>query len=150
MNNKGIEINKIDGQDAYYSDSWNSHSIYFYDPSGNVVEFIFRHNTIEESNGSFTIEDMKNISEIGIPAENVPAVSSMVQSKFNVEIYMDANEVFCPLGDEEGLFILSSLDRNWLGSSKKVEVFPLTISICSDVSSVERLLHYPYVIKQVS
>src|SRR5512134_3915364 len=32
------------GQDEFASENWNSHSIYFKDAAGNVLEFIARHN----------------------------------------------------------------------------------------------------------
>jgi hypothetical protein len=132
LKNKGVEINQIDGQDDYYSVSWNSHSIYFYDPLGNIVEFIARHNIVEDDQGNFISEDIKNISEIGFPVEEVPNVSA-----------------FAPLGDEEGLFILSGLNRNWLGSNKAVKVFPLAVEIYSNVDCNENLLNYPYTKKEV-
>jgi hypothetical protein len=49
-----------------------------------------------------------------------------------------------PIGDEEGLFILSSLNRNWLGSNKKAEIFPLDIIISGERNEESSLFHYPY------
>jgi catechol-2,3-dioxygenase len=44
LKDKGIHINKVDDSEIVHSISWNADSIYFYDPLGNIVEFIARHN----------------------------------------------------------------------------------------------------------
>jgi catechol-2,3-dioxygenase len=144
LKDKGIGLNLIDGKEAYYSLSWNSHSIYFYDPSGNIVEFIARHNSPSNSESDFINIDILNISEIGLAIEDVEKTSEFLQSYYDEQIYIASNSMFAPIGDEEGLFILSALNRNWLGSNKKVEIFPLDILITCGKEDVSYLFHYPY------
>jgi catechol-2,3-dioxygenase len=62
LKNKFVKINQNDGQDQYYNESWNCHSIYFFDPLGNIVEFIARHNLLEDGHGDFSAKDIKNIT----------------------------------------------------------------------------------------
>lgn len=148
LKQKGININLINGYEDYFSKSWNSHSIYFYDPSGNILELIARHDLKSDDDKEFKTTDIINISEIGFPVNDVKFASDELINKYNVEVYKDSNDVFAPMGNEDGLFILSGLNRNWLGSNKKVEIFPLELTILSSKESDERFLSYPYIIRE--
>ncbi len=148
LKSKFVKINQINGQDEYFDESWNCHSIYFYDPLGNIVEFIARHNLLDKGYGDFSANDIKNISEIGIPVDNVSLASETLQRKYSVDIYKSSNAVFAPLGNEEGLFIVSGLNRKWAGSDKEVKVFPLVVDIYSSVERIDQFLNYPYTIKE--
>jgi len=146
LRNKGIEINKVNNNDVVYSQTWNSDSIYFYDSTGNIVEFIARHNQTGEKSDEFNIHDLINISEIGLPTNDVVTLTRFIQEHFNEQVYISSDSLFSPIGDEEGLFILSSVDRKWLGSNKKVEIFPLEVVIVSSREEISKLLDYPYII----
>ncbi|TFE19350.1 VOC family protein [Cohnella luojiensis] len=146
---KGIHINLINGEEFYFSESWNSTSIFFYDPTGNIVELIARHNTKNRLGHDFSTDDLLNISEIGIPALDVINLSEYLLHQYKEQIYISGNSMFTPIGDEEGLLILSSLDRNWLGSNKKVEIFPLEIVIADGKEDSMQILNYPYIIRNI-
>lgn len=132
LKKRGIQINFIDGHEQYFSRSWNSHSIYFYDPAGNVVEFIARHNLICHLEGDFSPADILNISEIGLVVDNVFDMEDRIGDFLDAPIFIEGNAMFAPLGNEEGLIILSSRNRNWLGSNKECKVFPLEVKIMMD------------------
>jgi len=144
LKSRGININQVDDHDESYFESWNCHSIYFYDPAGNIVEFIARHNQQHESYSEFTTKDIMNISEIGLPSNDVMELSTYIQEEFKEQIYLSGSAAFTPIGDEEGLLILSSLQRIWLGSDKESEIFPLEIVINKGKSETKQLLQYPY------
>ncbi|QMV40029.1 VOC family protein [Cohnella cholangitidis] len=142
---RAVPINQVEGNDVLYSESWNSDSIYFYDPAGNIVEFIARHSLRQGSNAKgFSALDILNISEIGLPSEDVLDLSAHLQEKYEEPVYRSGNAMFTPIGDEEGLMILSSLDRNWLGSSKKVAIFPMEIVLTKGTTQIDFVLQYPY------
>jgi len=144
LKSKGVNINQVDDHDESYFESWNSHSTYFYDPAGNIVEFIARHNQEYESDSEFTAKDVMNISEIGLPSDDVIELSTFIQEEYNEQIYISGSPTFTPIGDEEGLLILSSLHRMWLGSNKESEIFPVEIVIHKGKSGTKQLLQYPY------
>jgi hypothetical protein len=98
--------------------------------------------------GILILEDIKNISEIGLPVEDVQQASEILQKKYNVGVYKSSNNVFAPLGNEEGLFILLGLNRNWAGSIKKVKVFPLIVDIYNNIERNDNFLSYPYTIRE--
>ncbi|RED59173.1 VOC family protein [Cohnella lupini] len=143
---KGIKINLINEEEVDFSKSWNSHSIYFYDSIGNIVEFIARHNIKSILSHEFSYEDLLNISEIGMPAQDVIILSGYLTEQYKEQIYISGNSMFTPIGNEEGLLILSSLNRNWLGSNKKVEIFPLEIFIENGREEIISVSNHSYII----
>ena len=60
-----------EGKIEFDSASWNSHSVYFKDTAGNVLEFIARHNLKNARTFTFDGTQILNISEIGLPSEDV-------------------------------------------------------------------------------
>ncbi len=61
----------VEGNDEFVSKTWNSHSVYFKDAAGNVLEFIARHTMQNAVSGDFNASQILNISEIGLPSEDV-------------------------------------------------------------------------------
>src|SRR5690348_15126754 len=59
-------ISDRDGLDQFHSDEWNSDSIYFSDPAGNIVEFIARHNQANGLDGTFDAASLIAVTEIGL------------------------------------------------------------------------------------
>lgn len=146
LTGKGIVPSVVDQSPVVYSESWQSHSVYFGDPAGNVVEFIARHRRPSQSEPGFSLEDVLNVSEIGLPANDVDELSRFLRSELAVEVYLEGNSIFTPIGDEDGLLILSSLERCWLGSDKKVAIFPVEVTLGIGGRRSIPVLPYPYVI----
>jgi hypothetical protein len=106
------------GQDEFESKSWNSHSVYFKDAAGNVLEFIARHNLDNAEEGTFDSGQILNISEIGLPSENVIGFANELCASLNLSVFkQEPNETFTPVGDDNGLFILPVKDRIWIPNS---------------------------------
>jgi|GEM_PF-58345 len=145
LGRKGIEISPVNGRTVIRSESWDSDSVYFIDPAGNIVEFIARHRL---ANGSdtpgFAAENVVNISEIGCGTDDVNELSLLLRERLRESVYLEGDDLFTPIGDEEGLIILSSLRRNWLGSNKPVRIFPMEITVLMGKSGESQVLHFPY------
>lgn len=102
------------GQDEFPSKSWNSDSVYFLDAAGNVLEFIARHNLKNVVGDDFGSEQILNVSEIGLPSEDVVDLANELCTKLDLSVFMqEPNENFTPVGDDHGLFILPAKDRIW-------------------------------------
>lgn len=130
LNSRGISLNLLPNHTIEsYLKTWNSTSIYFYDPAGNIVEFIARHNLENNTNNPFDEKNLLNISEIGLVVGNVPEAKETLGSRFTIEEYKDSSDKFAAIGDEHGLFILSEYDRIWLGSNKKARYFKTEVKI---------------------
>ena len=102
------------GKDEFNSESWNSHSLYFKDAAGNILEFIARHDQINANNSPFDSKQIINISEIGLPSQDVISFAKELSEKLKVSIYrQEPDDTFTPVGDEDGLFILPIENRIW-------------------------------------
>ncbi len=84
---------------------WDAHSLFFYDPAGNVVEYIARHTLNNPAEGGFTVNDVLYISEIGLVVDDVYSSSDSIAGPASLKQYQRASENFLALGDEKGLII---------------------------------------------
>jgi hypothetical protein len=106
------------GKEVFHSGTWDSDSVYFLDAAGNVLEFIARHTLQNPADGEFDSRMILNVSEIGLPSEDVVGLANELCSKLGLATYkQDANENFTPVGDEHGLLILPKVDRIWMPDS---------------------------------
>jgi hypothetical protein len=106
------------GNDEFHSENWNSSSVYFKDSAGNVLEFIARHDLKNAMNEEFNSRQILNISEIGLPSEDVVAFADVICKRLDVSVFRQApNESFTPVGDDNGLLIIPVKDRIWIPNS---------------------------------
>ncbi|HJR79819.1 MAG TPA: hypothetical protein VJ821_07090 [Anaerolineales bacterium] len=106
------------GTEDFESQSWNSTSLYFLDAAGNVLEFIARHNLQNAATGEFSSNQILNVSEIGLPSEDVLAFTDQLCMQLDLSVFkQEPNESFTPVGDDNGLFILPVKDRIWMPDS---------------------------------
>ncbi len=106
------------GKEVFESKTWNSHSVYFKDPAGNVLEFIARHTMDNAVEGDFDSRQIINISEIGLPSEDVIGLANDLCTKLELSVFrQEPNETFTPIGDNDGLFILPIKGRIWMPQS---------------------------------
>ncbi len=89
---------------------WNSHSLYFKDAAGNILEFIARHD-LKNASEEFEI---LSVSEIGLATEDVPGLVKTLQEKTGLFPYKDeSSETFTAVGNPDGLFITVKQGRIW-------------------------------------
>jgi hypothetical protein len=106
------------GKDDFDSTNWNSHSVYFKDAAGNVLEFIARRDLKNSVDGEFNSGQILNVSEIGLPSEGVIGLADQLCAKLGLSVFhQQPNENFTPVGDDNGLFILPIKGRIWIPNS---------------------------------
>jgi len=106
------------GKDEFESESWNSDSVYFKDAAGNVLEFIARHNLKNPVEAEFDRGQILQVSEIGLPSEDVLGLANELCTRLSLSVFkQQPNEIFTPVGDDNGLFILPIKDRIWIPNS---------------------------------
>ena len=110
--------------------NWNAHSVFFYDPAGNIVEYIARHDLDNRAEGPFTPHDILYVSEIAFVADDVPKLAKQVQETFGLKQYKSSSEFFHFLGDEHGLILVFRKGRD-TGTSdgNSFDVFPAHVEI---------------------
>jgi len=106
------------GKEEFKSETWNSDSVYFKDAAGNVLEFIARHNLKDAVDGDFDSQQILQVSEIGLPSEDVVKFANELCTRLGLSVFMQQpNEAFTPVGDDNGLFILPIKNRIWIPNS---------------------------------
>lgn len=139
-----VKLIEYEGSPLIDFPNWNAHSVYFYDPAGNIVELIARHNLNNSSNEPFSQKSFLNISEIGLPVENVKAFHDIISSNMGVELWSGNHETFAAIGDENGLLIVVTPHRNWFPTDKPCNIYPLTVKISNKYSELVVLEHSQY------
>ena len=106
------------GKEDFESENWNSNSVYFLDATGNVLEFIARHNLQNAAHGDFDSSQILNVSEIGLPSEDVIGLANKICAQLSLSVFkQEPNDTFTPVGDEDGLLILPVQNRIWMPDS---------------------------------
>ena len=129
---------------------WNAHSIFFFDPGGNVVEYIARHDLKNARPGEFGTADILHASEIAFVVDDVKEASAGLKPVAGIEQYRGADDQFVALGDEMGLLLVMKRGRvlNFDPSSteKAAAVFPTTASIAGPQPSKYEWPGFPYLL----
>lgn len=120
------------GKDQFHFESWNADALYFYDPAGNIVEFIARHNLNNRSAARFSAKSILGVSEIGYPVEDVRLFSAHIRDSLNLKLWDGDETQFAAVGDEEGMFIIVPLERIWFPTDKPADSFPVTVDVSSE------------------
>lgn len=138
--------------DVVHYRHWNAHSLFFFDPAGNVVEYIARHDLKNAASGAFTSKDILCASEIAWVVDDVPALSARLKEECGVEEYKGASELFTALGTEAGLLLVMKRGRVISFDSpqkKAVTVFRTEASVRGPKRRTYRVSKYPYEISVV-
>ncbi|OPH50447.1 hypothetical protein BC351_07250 [Paenibacillus ferrarius] len=126
---KRVTLLQNECQDEFEFVDWNAHAVYFYDPSGNIVEYIARHNMKSNSKDEFTNNDILCVSEVGLPVLDVSSAASILESEINLPLWKGNGISFQPVGDEQGLFIIVNSEREWFPTHVKAGIFPVMVKI---------------------
>lgn len=126
---------------------WNAHSLFFFDPAGNVVEHIARHNLKNAARGPFRSEDILYASEIAFVVDDVAATADKMKEAAGVSQYRGASDQFAALGDERGLLLVMKRGRVLsfdAPDKKEADVFRTTARVRGVKAAKHRLSGFPY------
>jgi catechol-2,3-dioxygenase len=135
-----------DGSTTTYSKTWNSHSVYFKDAAGNILELIARHALQNASEGYKIL----SVSEIGLATEDVLALVKTLKEKTGLSPYKDeSSETFTAVGDANGLFITVKQGRIWYpNTGVPAQLLPIRVHFLVDETKMS-LGGFPYQIDLV-
>jgi catechol-2,3-dioxygenase len=128
---------------------WDAHSVFFFDPAGNVVEYIGRHGLKNGAEGGFSSKDILYASEIGLVVDDVPAAATRLKEFAATPQYRGGSDQFMALGDEHGLLLVMKRGRVISFDSpekKAVNVFHTGVSVRGGKSSTYRFPAFPYTV----
>ena len=130
---------------------WNAHSVFFFDPAGNVVEYIARHDLRNPATGAFDSDDILYASEIAFVVDDVLAATPVFAEAGRVSAYGSPSGSFAALGDERGLLLVMKRGRviSFEDPQKKaVDVFPTSVVLGGIHGSARRpFAGFPYEIR---
>ena len=125
--------------------NWNAHSVFFWDPAGNLVEHIARHDLDNGAPGPFSSDDILYASEIGIIVDDVDATAAGLKETFALEQYRGGSQAFRAIGDEHGLLLAMKRGRMLgFGEARPADVFPTEASIRGAAAARYRQKGFPY------
>lgn len=128
LKNKTAILPGFSGEAIIDFPNWNAQSVYFKDPAGNILEFIARKNLDIKQSGPFTIDSVLNISEIGIPVQNIEKEFNKIQQCTKLPLYWGDLKRFSAIGTENGLFIVvDENNKTWYPTSTPAKSFPLLV-----------------------
>jgi catechol-2,3-dioxygenase len=141
-----------DGQDVFFIDTWNVHSMYFHDADGSVVEFIAHHELPEDSSDPFGAEAIVRLSEIGLVVADVPAMVETLHSWLGLDPYQGfSHHEFTAVGDLSGRFIVVRTGRIWFPTrSEPALVAPIQVTVKGVHQRHYRVSGLPYEIAVVA
>jgi catechol-2,3-dioxygenase len=114
-------------------DFWNAKAIYFYDKDNNIVEFIARKNLNNKSDKKFEANSLIEISEIGLPTENIEKEFNSLNKNCNLNIFSGGLERFCAIGNENGLIICINKNiKDWFPTNDKAFSSDFVAEITND------------------
>ncbi|HLP96658.1 MAG TPA: VOC family protein [Saprospiraceae bacterium] len=107
--------------------NWKAHAMYFYDPQGNIVEFIAREDLDATSDAPFSATSVLGLNEIGIVVDAPLEWARYFMTQAPVPFFSrgPVTDTFTALGDDEGLLIISHPGRNWFPTQIAAEKHPL-------------------------
>jgi hypothetical protein len=127
---------------------WNAHSVFFYDPGGNVVEYIARHDLGNAAKGPFGPGDILYASEIGLIVDDVPGVAAGLTRAVGPGQYKGGSDQFTALGDEHGLLLVMKRGRvlnfDPASDAKAARVFRTKLRVRGGKRADYRVPEFPY------
>lgn len=126
-----VDLLQRDGQTQIAFEDWNATSVYFHDPTGNIIEMIARHNLKNDSEENFSVDSILRVSEIGWPC-----LMGIPDQDFELSSWRD-HDGFKALGSETGLILVVNVGRPWVPTGRPAEAHPCTLVISDEKGSRE-------------
>ncbi len=134
-------------KDIRHFQHWNAHSVFFWDPAGNLVEYIARHDLKNKTGGEFSSKDLLCASEIAFIVNDTETIADEIKSSFNLNQYRGGDENFRAIGDENGLLLVIKKGRVWeshTNISRTPNINRTAVTIKSDKTNKWIPVNYPF------
>lgn len=133
--------------DVVHFRSWDAHSVFFWDPGGNMVEHIARHTLDNAAPGPFTPKDILYASEIAFVTDDVEATSKTFRDTFRLPQYKGGSDQFRALGDEHGLLLVFKQGRIMgFDNGKPIATAPVRATIRGGPTPAFEAERYPFTV----
>jgi len=110
---------------------WNAKSVYFFDAAGNILELIARLDLNNDRNEKFSSDQFLSVSEIGLvfTEEEIEIKTNELLTQFQLSFFsrQPPSPNFKAIGNDEGLLIIVTENRNWYPTNKKSFICPIEL-----------------------
>lgn len=111
--------------------NWHAKSVYFFDPEGNILELIARHDLKNEDKEFFSSKQLLSVNEVGLvfKQDEFDRKISELKEVYSLA-YFDKQPPlthFRAIGDDEGLLVAVPQNRNWYPTDKPAGIFAMTL-----------------------
>ncbi|WP_299433429.1 hypothetical protein [uncultured Aquimarina sp.] len=137
--------------DVRHFRNWNAHSIFFWDPAGNLLEYIARHDLKNSSSGAFTSRDILNVSEIAFVVDDQHKESEILHQKLALDVYPKDSSFWWAMGDQNGL-LLCIPKRIWgenTDQPKRFDVFKTEATVIGEKDEEYKFSNFPYLVNMI-
>jgi hypothetical protein len=95
------------------------------------LEFICRDDLNNYSSDDFSSKSIQSINEVGLVNDSPIEFCEKIISEINTGFYQKGpvSEMFCALGANSGLLVISSSKRNWYPTDQLAQFFPLKLIV---------------------
>jgi hypothetical protein len=137
----------INGNTRFEAGEWNADNIYFYDPQGNILELIARHELENVSDQPFGPDSLLCISEIGLASNDVLEMIEWFANTLEVGTYKSFDETFAPIGNANGLLIAVQENRIWFPDTGiPAQILPTELTIHGERTITHKIPNTPYIV----
>ncbi len=140
----GIKLIELENQSFVADfDTWNAKAIYFYDPQGNICEFIARFDLPNQSDADFSPSAILTVSEIGWVVGDVVETVNELMAATHLKVFkkLNGNAQFVALGDNEGLLLVVAKNRPWFSDGRRAECFDTKVELEIKENSLELFIN---------
>jgi hypothetical protein len=134
-------------KDIRHFQHWNAHSVFFWDPAGNLVEYIARHDLKNTAEGDFSSRDILCASEIAFIVNDTDSIADEIRSSLHLDQYRNGDANFRAIGDENGLLLVIRKGRVWESHtpiSKTPGIIKTAVTIHADKKAKWSPKDYPF------
>jgi len=143
--------------DVRHFRNWNAHSVFFFDPAFNIVEYIARHDLPNDAPdpARFSTADILYASEIGyvFAPEQQAAATRMLNERLGLGTYPAGATPWWAMGNERGLLLCLARKGEIWGENTSTpvrwDVFPTEATIRGKESGLHAFDGFPYQVRVV-
>jgi hypothetical protein len=138
--------------DVWHVRAWNAHSVFFFDPAFNIVEYIARHDLKNDAptDDGFSTADIHYASEIGfvVQPSTQRAAAGRLHEKLGLEAYPRRADPPWAMGDERGLLLCLARKGQMWGANTATPVkwaeFPTEVTVRGRARTTFEIDGLPY------
>ena len=106
-------------------------AFYFYDASGNVVEFIVRYDLRNEDDEDFDISKVLAVNEMGVPTSDIEKLNKQLENEIHTSFWKGDLKRFGTNGSQEGIFLIPNytVKNSWFPTLVEIKSEPFDARI---------------------